>query len=471
MNIRGNLSLAEASEAPQNAVFRWRIFSLGVALLFCSLVAAAYGLTQDRIIFGHGYPYDGTSYMAMAKEVSQGEVISEIKPFVYRLGLPYLVGSFFPNNLIDGFWYINLLFGALTLLLLCIFLSSFTRSTAAIFAVLLLFVMNPLGPLRVTHFEPAWTDWPALFTVLLILYVSLSWPGSGLAKISAITVLSFIGVLFREMVLIAPLSLLCASVNLRQAAKMEWAVSMHAVLLCAIPVSAALIGIFLTHFWVQPLEEPFPYLNNLWGHPVGEYTFLRAGLNAAIHNLFRPQRFALAIFISYGPVISLLLVQWKTAFLEPLRRHPELAAFLVFDLFLSIVGGGTQDRFLFWAFPVVLPLLAIAIDQMFRLRPSIASAALIASLLVAQILAFRAFAPIPNTALNAYENVRNASFLIFAPYGPNTNWAQTWAATMGTQSSILLLSEYILFLAWVYFLCRKGSLFGIGDKLRTAKPG
>jgi len=464
--------MAEAPEATQNPAFRWRIFSLGMVLIFCSLVAAAYGLTQDRIIFGHGYPYDGISYMAMAKEVSRGEVISESKPFVYRLGLPYLVGSFFPNNLIDGFWYINLLFGALTLLLLCIFLSSFTRSTGAIFAVLLLFVMNPLGPLRVTHFEPAWTDWPALFTVLLILYVSLRWPGSGLAKISAITVLSFIGVLFREMVLIAPLSLLCASVvNLRQAAKMEWAASKHAVLLCAVPVAVALIGIFLTHFWVQPLEEPFPYLNNLSDRPVGDYSFLRAGLNATIHNLFRPQRFVLAIFISYGPVISLLLVQWKTAFLEPLRRRPELAAFLAFDLVLSIVGGGTQDRFLFWAFPVVLPLLAIAIDQVFKLRPSIAAAALMASLLVAQILAFRAFAPIPNTALNAYENVGSPSFLIFAPYGPNTNWAQTWAATMGFQSSFLLLSEYILFLAWVYFLCRKGNLFGIGNKLRTPKPG
>jgi hypothetical protein len=454
--------VAEASEATQEPAFRWRIFSAGMILFFCSLVAAAYGLTQDRIIFGHGYPYDGSTYMAMAEEVSQGEVISGSKPFVYRVGLPYLVGTFFPNNLIEGFWYINLLFGALTLLLLGLFLSSFTRSTAAIFVALLLFVMNPLGPLRVTHFEPAWTDWPGVFIALLILYVGLRWPGFGLTKISAITMLSFIGVLFREMVLIAPLSLLCASVvNLRHSAKMEWA-SRNAIVPCVVPVAAALIGIFLTHFWVQPLEEPFPYLKNLWDSPVGGYTFLRAGFNTAIHNLFRPQRFVLAIFISYGPVISLLLVQWKTAFLEPLRRRPELAAFLVLDLILSIVGGGTPDRFLFWAFPVVLPLLAIAIDQLFKLRPSVASVALMASLLVAQILAFRAFAPIPNTAVNVYENVGSPSFLIFAPYGPNTNWAQAWAGTMGFQSSIILLSENILFVGWVYFLCRKGNLFGMG---------
>ena len=38
---------------------------------------------------------------------------------------------------------------------------------------------------------------------------------------------------------------------------------------------------------------------------------------------------------------------------------------------------------------------------------------------------------------------------------------------MGFQSSFLLLSEYILFLAWLYFLCRKGNLFGIAQPYRA----
>ena len=182
-------------------------------LLICCLVAAAYALTQDRIQYGDGYPYDASYYMSMAKRVSQAEPIAAPKPFVYRVGLPYLVGTIFPNDIIDGFCYINLIFGALTLFLLYFYLSSFTKSAVVILIVLLLFVTNPFAPFRLAPFYPAYTDPPALFVMLSIFCAYQKWPGFSLAKILTITLLSFVGVLFREMVLMAPLSLLCASVS------------------------------------------------------------------------------------------------------------------------------------------------------------------------------------------------------------------------------------------------------------------
>ena len=448
--------MANVSETSQRSL-RWRFFLASIVLLICALVAVAYGLTQDRIQYGDGYPYDASSFVLMAKQVSQDEPMAAEKPFIYRVGLPYLVGTIFPDDLIDGFCYINLIFGALTLFLLYFYLSTFTKSTVAILTVLLLFVTNPIAPFRLTLFYPALTDAPALFAVLLIFYVYQKWPGFRLAKMSMITFLSFVGVLFREIDLMAPLSLLCASViNSHLSTDKEQTTHKKPILLCAVAVAAALIGIVLPHFWVQPL---------------GDYSFKHTVFAFAKYKLLRPDILVLAIFISYGPILALLLVTWNTAFLEPLRRHPELAAYLVLDLGLSVIGGWHTDRFMYWAFPAVLPLLAIAIDVMIRLRPSVWSAVLMASLFVAQILAFRAFAQIPNATIDVIGNPGSPSFFIFAPYGNGTNWGQVFAASMAKSSRVLALSEYALLLVWLQILCLKGNLFGIRDKFRTAKLG
>src|SRR5262245_1928240 len=82
---------------------RFNLAEVGIALLVCALAALIYGYSQDLIAYGDGYPYDASAYMKMAKEVSLGQDVAAEKPFVYRIALPYLVGTLFAGRLLDGF--------------------------------------------------------------------------------------------------------------------------------------------------------------------------------------------------------------------------------------------------------------------------------------------------------------------------------------------------------------------------------
>jgi len=97
---------------------------------------------------------------------------STLSPFAYRIGLPWLVGTFFADDPLTGFRLINLVFGCLTLLLLHRFLRHYLTSNTVILLLILLYVVNPNSPFRLVHFYPATTDPPALFLVLLILHLS-----------------------------------------------------------------------------------------------------------------------------------------------------------------------------------------------------------------------------------------------------------------------------------------------------------
>ena len=120
----------------------------------CLLLAIAYGMTQPLIGYGGGYPNDALQYMRMAQQVIHHEPIVAESPFVYRIGLPYLVGVLFPSDPLQGFRIAYLVVGGLTLVLLYALLLQYTRSRAVLLTVLILFVTNPYSPLRYSHFYP-----------------------------------------------------------------------------------------------------------------------------------------------------------------------------------------------------------------------------------------------------------------------------------------------------------------------------
>ncbi len=415
-----------------------------VTLLVCALVAAAYGLTQDRIAYGDGYPYDAASYMQMAKEVTANQVMAAEKPFVYRVGLPYLVGRFFAADPLDGFRLLNLAFGAATLCVLYALLRYFTTNRTVIAAVLLVFVANPNGPFRFAYFYPALTDGPALLVILSILYINMRWDRPSLAKALATSALTLAGVLFREIVLIAPCALLCAACfNRAFGGRENREDCRHAIPFSIAPVATGLLGIYLSHKLVQP---------------IGTYTFLNHATSALSRNISNPSIYVLSVFTSYGPLMLLMIIQWRTVFWEGLRDRPERAAFLGLILIIAVIGGYHTDRFMYWAFPVIVPLQALAIERLFRLRASVYSAALIGSIVVTQLLAYRALGTLPNADFDALSDPGHPPWMIFAPYGDGINFAQIYAAYMGFRSRMILSAEYVALAGWICFLWWRGNL-------------
>ena len=87
----------------------------------------------------------------MAAQVAAGEPVSALRPFAYRIALPFLVGALFPEDIAFGFWWLNLFFSVATLGVLYLFLRSFQLGVPTCLSMLLLFICAPQGPFRSFH--------------------------------------------------------------------------------------------------------------------------------------------------------------------------------------------------------------------------------------------------------------------------------------------------------------------------------
>jgi hypothetical protein len=411
-----------------------------IVLSLCWLAATYYGLTQELIAYGGGHPYDAKHYIRMANEVARNETISAEAPFVYRVGLPWLVGQLFPHDLLQGFRFLNLGFAVLTLLVLYAFLLQFTRNTLALLIVLLLFVANPLGPFRLTHLYPGLTDAPALFLMLVMLFIHQIWPRSGVLKMLVLAGLSLAGTLVREIALVSPLAILVATCTTSQIwLRKSWPSCVRPILLAVIPVAVGALGLLYAHLSVVP-DGAFP---------IGL-------LDVAKRNFHNPSLVLLSAFVSFGPVVALLIVQPR-AVLDFLRYRVDLLTYLIVIGALSLFGGTTTDRLMYWMFPVVLPLVAVSIERALQIRRTAYALILVVSLAIAQALTFRAFGMLPTTPFDPippFEDTSkqtDPSLILFAPYG-NTSFAQISVAFINYRPRIILLSEHLALLAWICFL-------------------
>jgi hypothetical protein len=419
--------------------YAWLV-QAAIVLSICSLAAVCYGLTQELIAFGDGHPFDAKHYIRMAQEVARNEAISTETPFVYRVGLPWLVGQLFPHDPLDGFRFLNLGFAVLTLLVLYALLLQFTRDTLVLLIVMLLFVANPLGPFRLTHLYPGLTDPPALFLMLVMLFIHQIWPRSGVLKMLLLAGLSFAGALVREVTLVSPLAILVATCATSQIwLPKSWPSCVRPILLSVVPVAVGALGLLYARLAVVP-DGAFPM----------------SLLDVAKHHFHNPSLILLSAFTSFGPVVALLIVQPRAVW-DFLRYRIDLLTYLIIIGALSLIGATTPDRLMYWAFPVVLPLLAVSIERAIQIRRTAYALILAISLAGAQILAFRAFGTLPTAPFDPvapFEDLskqKNPSLLLFAPYG-NTSFAHITTGFMNYRPRIILLGEYLALLAWICFL-------------------
>ena len=345
------------------------LIGLLIVLAGFMLVAAVTAVTQPRIDVGNGRGWDGQVYGAVADTFAQGSKPVAMAPFVYRIGTPFLAAKLSTLSGVtvdEAFLMVNLLAAFLATVLLYFYISQFVNPLFAAFGVLL-FMLAWHAPVRFVFFYPVYVDpWFWVFWIIGLIVISKSWIRSwrGALVLGALT---FIGVLFRETVLMLPviLFLSCGLIQrlvsrlidfplgLRLPIRKQWSQDLPILVVSICAVVSAGLGLLLSHSLVVNTD--------VWKYgSAAFYSFKDLTLVQLVK----------AVFIGYGPILVLLLVAWR-AVLRHLRQQPIHLALLCVVLGVTVIGGTDTTRFMYWAAPVVLLLVVIALEDIIsRIRCS-----------------------------------------------------------------------------------------------------
>ncbi|MCB9879469.1 MAG: hypothetical protein H6835_17885 [Planctomycetes bacterium] len=418
-------------------------------LAICTLAAGvglALAANQQVIQYRDGVPYDANAYAEMAFRFAFDLPIVGFGPYVYCVGLPYLVGTLFPHDLanvphdsINGFLTLNLACAVVTVFVLGGLVRRFVASDVVLAIVLLAWVVHPQAPFRFVAFWPAHTDPPAVMCMAAMLLVLVRWPGHSWRRTAVLVALTIVGTLVREIVL---LTAAAAAVDAWWAARRGGGWSGALMLQAILPTLVSLACIVGIHASVQEIGD-----YTLWNHAVEVLAF------KASH----PSLVPLALLMMHGPMIALLCVGRGTVVREWLREHPALLAYVAMVVGGSLIGGNHIDRFLFWTHPVVFPMLAVALVRCVGASPRWRVVLALVAMVVAQALAFRVFGQIPNSPEDVLAAPGQPAHWFLAPYGDGANFAQTTAAFMHEDSRLPLLMQHLgvfAVLAWLLWSTR-----------------
>jgi hypothetical protein len=361
--------------------------------------------------------YDGTFYRNTAQQITAAQPITGPLPWIYRVGTPFLAATFSPltgGDLVSSFKLINIAASALTTLLLTIYLRRHVGSVYARLIVMFLFLTQWHAPVRFAYFYPTSVDFWLMVFILLALLISdkiretvgaqhdgvenvkpltpnpptpfprlrleggegLNTPdlkplpevgagvgvGLDIAKvfkhlplqnkylwIALLSVVIFVGVLFREvMALFGVTALLITN-------PFQWSRNptyIRGVKLpnpaFLLPLLAAVGGFMLIRVLVTVNQEGYPYTFDgtiyLWLYDKRLMTYL------------------LAWFVAFGPVLALVLYNWRRGAVW-LAQRQDVVVFVLALVVLAWVGGTDTERFLYWGMPIFYVLLGKALED------------------------------------------------------------------------------------------------------------
>ena len=398
------------------------------------MAVAYFGFTQAPISIDNGHPYDSQAYYTMAEQVASGEPISTLRPFAYRVALPFLVGTLFPHDIVFGFELLNLLFAFATAAAFFLFLRSCRLGADTTLLLVLALACASQSPWRFVHFIPAYTDPPALFFIVLFLYLGRMIRRLDLRGSLAVAALSVAGVLFREIAFCGLLAFVFAQCfRIRRAPPFLLVLSWRNVGLCALPILAASVCLALVHLMVDG---------------TGAYGYLGQMRGVISSLVAQPDVFLLAWLTSFGVIPLLLLFAWRPL-TEFLSENQDIAVFLGGCVLLVLFTGFHTDRIVFWSFPAVFLLFGVLLERHpLRQAPIWHKLAFYIPLLAVQALAWRVWLPIPDDPRAELFDPGAPPVLLLSAFGDVT-LGHIYASTLPTASRLTLLGQFVL--AATYF--------------------
>lgn len=304
---------------------------------------------QPQISFNDGLGWDGVKYSKIAQDFVDGEKVSTKAPFVYRVGMPYLVSVFSPNDIQSGFLYLNWLFSIFNAIILALLLARYTNKKWIIYLLTFLFITQWHNYFRFGSFYPVQVDALAITFILVSLFFLLK-ESISKTDIVVISSLTFIGIFVREIVAIPTLLFIMKSFGIRlldiKTTKANWKSNRKVFRVGVfLPLLAGLVAMVVIRFFVEPSNS---------------YKFY----NAAIGTLFTKAMltFIHSWVVAYGAVIFIPIL-FLSETKQFIKTNPILANFLIIILVLSLVGGADTSRLAYWGFPVLFTAIAFVMDR------------------------------------------------------------------------------------------------------------
>ena len=419
-----------------------------IAVLVCVVIHVAYGLVQPRMTLQDGLAWDATHYHDLARQFRDGAaVIQGPRPFAYRIGAAWTAAHLPVPDLRDAFLVTNLAFSAGTFLLLFVLLRRLVAGPVLTIGLAVLFLMHHQG-LRLTYYYPVLTDPGAMFFSLLVLVAGLRRDSWRVVDTVVVTASCFVGVFFRETVMLAPACVLAASV-VRNA---SWRGFGMRILLRSIPLVAGVAGIWITHRLVQAEATP--------------YTFSHAVKWSWNENTTKPAQFLLAVALNAGLLIYVPLVCFR--YLDVFKRQATFAlcAYAGGTIALAFIGGWHTDRFVSWGMIAYLPLVGIAAHGLLgEGLPRWKSLLLLAPVTVAHLLANRVWLAIPDATSHALVMTPGDGTIhrvLFAAFGDGLSVWHSHSVGMGAAlqrqiglQCLVLLVFSVVVGGWVWWEARR----------------
>jgi hypothetical protein len=345
-----------------------------------SLLILAYlivGFTfQKQISHNEGKGFDGVYYYQLASDFANGDTPTAKSPFVYRIGTPYVVSVFFPNDLMTGFKTVNLVFAVMSIFLLLVFLRLYLDDERIIVLLVSLYIIYWQAPLRLSIYYPVHTD-PASITFMLaslIAVTNIIREKSIRANLILLTFLTAIGVFFREICLVPAMALAFSSIVTFKEKRFRLNLPQKAKLIYFIPLIVGLLGYILILLFVNKSDDS---------------TFLGATLGWLYQKSIVV--YLHALMMAFGPILILAIYNIRNG-IQFLKREPHLLFFISAMLFVGLVGGSDTERLLYWSMPVVYILIGKFLSE----RGTLLNWQIIALIAITQLISTRAFLFIPD---------------------------------------------------------------------------
>ncbi|MDQ3021652.1 MAG: hypothetical protein M3R36_13945 [Bacteroidota bacterium] len=404
-----------------------------IILLFLTVNLISY-LTQDRINVNGGKDVEGMHYFETSEKFSKDIEVTGSAPYIYRLGTPYLVSLLDKNNILQSFFIINLTANFISCLLLFWFLKLSIKSFAVIFTIVALYLTHWFCNTRFIYYSSVIPDPCGLvfFLLGLILLQRLKRNESGM-DIFLLTVTSFTGVLFSEIMILIPTALIFIKNPVNR--KHPFFINpgkLYKFGLIFIPLLACISGFVLVHIILMNNFPDFSYLMS-----TAKLFYKKTLLN-----------YLRSVFIVFGPVIVLLLFFYRQV-INYLKENQHILIISISFCVMSFVGGNTE-RILLWFFPVMLLLLGLIIEKNLSL---IERTPILLTLILSQSISNRIFL----TTGQPIENLKDFSFPVLTQI-ENGGFFNLTTQYTNKLFGLLSLIEYLIVVGILFMMLRYFSL-------------
>jgi hypothetical protein len=411
-----------------SSVQRSTILELAIVCAAFLAMTLAFAKFQKQISFNGGKGWEGVGYYTLAEQFASGAPLATEGPYVYRLATPWLAAKIAPHDLFRGFKIVNVTANAVGVLMLWFWLRRHIGSASVRVLLVVLYLIQWDAPTRWIWFYPAHTDpwlYVTLFGGLLLVDHYRANPTKKLWI--ALCALSVVGVLNREVAMLVPLALLFAGNPVQPAmgiALPRWR--------DAVPMALGLATFAVLKLSVQQTDS-YSFVGTvidfLYGKGIGSY----------VH----------AWCLAFGPVLFLVLYDWRSAGKFLWGRQDMLAYFAACAIF-GYIGGTDTERLLYWSVPVTYVLLGRAMESH---RPALSWVPLVLILATGQILSARLLFTTPDYDPN--RPVPAHTFPVLTPFGSNVPFLDLFSYHGFRVKEAISLAQFAVFGAGVLAMMRR----------------